>query len=95
MGAHPAPGGFRIVAGADALRCWQPEGGGEKWFCSVCGSSVYGNSPSHADPISIRMGTFDGDPGIRPSVRQYVSYAAPWEAIPEDGLPRHPESRHA
>ena len=48
-----------------------------------------------SDPIGIRMGTFDGDPGIRPSVRQFVSYAAPWEPIPDDGLPRHPESRHA
>jgi hypothetical protein len=41
------------------------------------------------------MGTFDGDPGIRPSVRQFVSYAAPWEPVPDDGLPRYPESRHA
>jgi hypothetical protein len=41
------------------------------------------------------MGTFDDDPGIRPSVRQFVAYAAPWELIPDDGLPRFPESRHA
>jgi len=24
-----------------------------------------------------------------------VAYAAPWEPIPDDGLPRYPESRHA
>jgi hypothetical protein len=48
----------------------------------------------HADPIGIRMGAFDGDPGIRPSVRQFVAGAAPWEPIPEDGSPRYPESRH-
>ena len=41
------------------------------------------------------MGTFDDDPGIRPSVRQFVAYAAPWEPIPDDGLPRFPDSRHA
>ena len=40
------------------------------------------------------MGTLDEDPGVRPSVRQFVSSAAPWEAIPDDGLPRHPRSRH-
>jgi hypothetical protein len=40
------------------------------------------------------MGTFDEDPGIRPSVRQFVAYAAPWEPIPDDGLPRYDESRH-
>jgi hypothetical protein len=32
------------------------------------------------------------DPGIRPQVRQFVAYAAAWEPIPDDGLPRHPES---
>ena len=92
--AHPAPGSFRIVAGEDQLTVWQPEVGGAKWFCGVCGSHIYANNPSHPDSIGIRMGAFDGDPGVRPSVRQFVSYAAPWEAIPDDGLPRHPESRH-
>jgi hypothetical protein len=56
---------------------------------------VFARNPGHADPIGIRMGAFDGDPGIRPSVRQFVKYAAPWERIPDDGLPRYPESRHA
>ncbi len=42
--------------------------------------------------MSIRMGAFDADPGIRPDVRQFVTYAATWEPIPEDGLPRRPES---
>ena len=37
------------------------------------------------------MGAFDEDPGVRPSWHQYVAYAASWEAIPDDGLPRHPE----
>jgi hypothetical protein len=32
---------------------------------------------------------------IRPSVCVFVADAAPWEAIPDDGLPRHPQSRHA
>jgi hypothetical protein len=39
-------------------------------------------------------GAFHGDPGIRPSVRQFVAYAAPWEPIADDGLPRYPGSRH-
>ena len=36
---------------------------------------------------------FDADPGIRPSYRQFTAYAAPWEPIPDDGLPRYPERR--
>jgi hypothetical protein len=92
--AHPSSGAFRIVAGEDKLRVWKPQDGGEKWFCGECGSSLFGFNPSHADPVAIRMGTFDGDPGVRPSVRQFVAYAASWEPIPDDGLPRHANSRH-
>jgi len=93
--AHPAPGTFRIVAGEDRLRVWKPEDGGEKWFCGDCGSSLFGRNATHPDSIGIRMGAFDDDPGIVPSVRQFVAYAAPWESIPNDGLMRHRESRHA
>jgi hypothetical protein len=32
-------------------------------------------------------------PGIRPSWRAYVAYAAVWEAIPDDGLGRFSEGR--
>jgi hypothetical protein len=92
VSARPQPGSFRVVSGEERLRVWRPEGGAEKWFCGDCGSALF--SRSHADPdrIGIRVGAFDGDPGIRPSLRQFVAYAAPWEAIPDDGLERHPES---
>jgi hypothetical protein len=92
--AHPPPGAFWIVAGEDKLRVWKPQDGGEKWFCGECGSSLFGFNPSHADPVAIRMGTFDCDPGVRPSVRQFVAYATSWEPIPDDGLPRYAKSRH-
>jgi len=94
--AHPAPGSFRITSGTETLRAWKPpDSGGEKWFCSECGSALFGLNPNHPESIGIRMGTFDDDPGIRPSVRQFVAFAAPWEPIPDDGLPRSPQSRHA
>jgi hypothetical protein len=94
--AHPAPGSFRIVTSGAQLRKWQPpDGPGEKWFCSECGSAIFGANCSRPESIGIRMGTFDDDPGIRPSVRQFVAYAAVWERVPDDGLPRFPESRHA
>ena len=75
---------------------WKPPGdGGEKWFCGECGSAMFGRNPMHPESVGIRMGTFDDDPGIRPTVRQFVAYSAPWEPIVDDGLPRFPESRHA
>ena len=39
------------------------------------------------------MGAFDRDPGVRPSWRAFVAYAAAWEPIPDDGIPRYPEAR--
>ena len=45
--------------------------------------------------ISVRLGVFDGDPGIRPGYRQFVADAAVWDAIPDDGLPRFAERRPA
>jgi hypothetical protein len=43
--------------------------------------------------MSVRMGAFDGDPGVRPSWRAYVNYAATWEPIPDDGLERFAEGK--
>jgi hypothetical protein len=90
--ARPPRGAFHVVQGQESLSAWRPEGGFEKWFCSRCGSAVYSCDPNDAERVAVRLGAFDADPGIRPSVRQFVAYAAAWEAIPDDGLARHDES---
>jgi hypothetical protein len=90
--ARPVPGSFRILAGEDVLRAWTPEQGWEKWFCGECGSAMFSRNPTDHDQVGIRMGAFDSDPGVRPSRRQFVAYAASWEEIPADGLPRFAES---
>ena len=95
MNALPEPGSFRLVSGEDALRAWKPEAGWQKWFCGQCGSALFSRDPDDSDQMSIRLGTFEADPGIRPSVRQFVAYAAAWEPIPDDGLRRYPESAAA
>lgn len=89
--ARIAPGSLRIVSGEDLVRCYQPPDGFAKCFCSECGSQLWSRSPRDPDVISIRMGAFDEDPGIRPMWRQFVAYAAPWDPIPDDGLPRYDE----
>lgn len=90
--ARPQRGSFHLVAGEEKLRAWRPPGGWEKLFCEECGSALLSRDPEDHDRMSIRMGAFDTDPGIRPSVRQFVAYAASWEPIPDDGLPRSAES---
>jgi len=86
-----APGSFRVVAGEDRLRAWKPPDGAAKWFCGDCGSALFSRTAD--DEFGVRLGTLDSDPGIRPSAHTYVAYAAPWEEIPDDGLPRYPEQR--
>jgi hypothetical protein len=85
------PGSFRVVAGEDRIRAWSPGGGFDKLFCGDCGSAVFSRNPENPDVVSVRLGAVDGDPGIRPQWRQFVAYAASWEPIPDDGLPRYDE----
>jgi hypothetical protein len=49
------------------------------------------SDPESGDIRGVRLGAIDGDPGIRPQAHQFVAYAAPWEPIPDDGLPRYEE----
>ncbi len=82
---------LRILSGRGSLRAWKPENGRAKCFCGECGSALFAGDPDVDEPIGIRLGSFDEDPGVRPSRRQFTAYAAPWEPIPEDGLERFAE----
>lgn len=93
--ARLAPGSFRITRGEELVREYAPSEGFLKCFCSTCGSALWSKSPEDSEVMSVRLGSFDGDPGLRPTFRAFVTYAAPWEPIPDDGLPRHPETRHS
>ena len=89
--ARTEPGSFRVLQGDEHLRVWSPPDGAEKVFCALCGSSLFSRSAGDPPLIGVRFGALDRDPGIRPQWRQYVAYAATWEPIPDDGLPRYDE----
>lgn len=91
--ARFAPGAVRIVEGEQLVKWFAPQAGFHKGFCSECGSALFSRPPGDGAPTGVRLGAFDGDPGIRPEYHQFVEYAAAWEPIPEDGLPRYPEGR--
>jgi hypothetical protein len=94
--ARTAPGSFRLVEGEDLVACWDPGGGGfAKCFCSRCGSALFSRNAETGEDLAVRLGTVDGDPGIRPEKHQFTNYAAVWEAILDDGLPRFRESSRA
>ena len=84
------PGTIRVVQGEDKLKAWSPDDGWDKVFCTECGSALFGRPPGEGN-AAVRLGAIDGDPGVRPAARQFVAYAAPWEPIPDDGLPRFDE----
>ncbi len=87
------PGSLRLLQGEDLLRSYRPPDGFAKVFCSRCGSSLWSQDPADPEVIAVRLGAFDGDPGVRPSFRQHVGTAAVWEPLPDDGLPRFPAGR--
>ena len=95
VSARLAPGSLRILSGEELVASYVPEDGFAKDFCSACGGALWSRHPEDPNIVGVRLGAYDGDPGIRPSARQFVAYAAPWEAIPDDGLPRYPERRTA
>jgi hypothetical protein len=89
--ARIAPGSLTVTQGDELIRAFEPPTGFAKLFCGACGSALWSRSREDPEIMSVRLGVFDADPGVRPQWRQFVAYAAPWEAIPDDGLPRHAE----
>jgi len=89
--ARVVPGSVRILEGAELIRAWDPpDDGFPKAFCSTCGSALFALRPDTREVAGVRLGVLDPGHGIRPQKRTHVATAASWEAIPDDGLPRHP-----
>ncbi|HET9154205.1 MAG TPA: GFA family protein [Solirubrobacterales bacterium] len=85
---------LRLLEGEDLVKSWRhPDGGFEKCFCRECGSHLFSRNPEAPTQMSVRMGAFDGDPGVRPSWRAHVANAAIWESIPDDGLERFADAK--
>ncbi|MBS1861675.1 MAG: GFA family protein [Actinobacteria bacterium] len=89
--ARVARAAVEFTSGIDLIRAWEPAGGMPKAYCVECGGHLFSGSLED-DLISIRLGAIEGDPGIRPELHQWVSSAATWEELPEDGLPRYEEA---
>jgi hypothetical protein len=85
---------FNLLAGEDHVGAWRhADGGFEKCFCRRCGAHLFSRDPEDPTHMSIRLAAFDEDPGVRPAWRAFTAYAAAWEPIPQDGLPRFPEAK--
>lgn len=72
---------FAIVTGRSCLKAYESSPNEYRHFCSECGSPIYGEAAGRPGIVSIRCGTLDGDPGLRPSLHIYTASKAPWFAI--------------
>jgi len=80
---------FVILRGRDALSGFESSPNKQRYFCSKCGSPIYSQAEATKDIVSVRAGTLDGEPTVRPVIHGYVASKAPWYDI-LDGLPQKP-----
>ncbi len=81
---------IRVVSGESSVSFHESSAGNRRHFCSKCGSPLFKHFPEPPTLMTVRAGTLDSDPGVRPSGHIWVSEKAPWYEI-ADGLPQHPE----
>jgi len=81
---------FVIVAGRSFVKSYESSPNEYRYFCSECGSPIYGEAAVRPGIVAIRCGTLDGDPKVRPSSHIYTASKSPWFAITGQ-LPQFPE----
>ena len=78
-----------ILDGAELLRSFTPEGGSAKTFCSRCGSNLFGGGWPDVELAPVRLSAIDEGFDGEPEAHTFVRSVAPWETLPDDGLPRY------
>lgn len=79
---------IRIVEGDELLRTYQPREGTAKTFCSECGSNLFGGGWPSSEEASVRLTAIEGAVDRKPDRHIFVRSVAPWETLPDDGVPR-------
>jgi len=82
---------IRILEGEELLRTYQPADGKSKTFCATCGSNLFGAGFPGSAASAVRLATLDSGLDQQPRAHIFVRSVAPWETLPEDGLPRFDE----
>jgi hypothetical protein len=78
-----------VVAGRELIETYQPQEGSAKSFCRTCGSNLFGGGWPYSEQVSVRLSAIDSGLEQKPESHNYVRSLAPWETLPDDGLPRH------
>jgi hypothetical protein len=83
-------GKLKVARGEEALSRFESSSGKFRYFCSACGSPVYSHGEKTKHIVSVRVGTLDQDPGLRPSYHAFSASRAAWDEIHDD-LPQFEE----
>jgi len=75
---------FSVRAGEDLISSFESSRGYRRYFCSRCGSPLYGSSEQAPQIVLVRCGTLDADPQVRPSTHIHVGDRAPWVELSDD-----------
>jgi hypothetical protein len=78
-----------VKQGRELLTTYQPDEGSAKTFCSRCGSNLFGGGWPESEHASVRLSAIDEGLEQKPDAHIYVRSVAPWEMLPDDGLPRY------
>jgi hypothetical protein len=78
-----------VKQGRELLTTYQPDEGSAKTFCSVCGANLFGGGWPDSEESSVRLTAIDDGLEQKPEFHNYVRSVAPWETLPDDGLPRY------
>jgi hypothetical protein len=89
VNARAATSAIRIVSGREHITTYQPWEGSAKSFCGVCGSNLFGGGWPESEWTSVRVSALDEPVDVRPERHSFVRSVAPWETLPDDGLPHH------
>jgi hypothetical protein len=79
----------RIVDGRDHIVVFEPSEGTAKSFCGTCGTNLFGTGWPDSEVTGVRLATLDEPYEGTPEMHIFVRSVAPWETLPEDGIPRH------
>jgi hypothetical protein len=80
---------IRVLTGRELIRTYQPDEGTAKSFCGVCGSNLFGTGWPDSEVTGVRLPALDEPYHGKIDMHIYVRSVAPWETLPDDGLPRH------
>jgi hypothetical protein len=78
-----------VLEGRELIETYQPHEGSAKSFCRACGSNLFGGDWPDAEQSSVRLSAIDGGLEQKPERHIFVRSVAPWETLPDDGLPRY------